>query len=329
MLKLSYEKYKKLERISTKGHIINALAIDQRGALKKIFREAGLDDAGNQGIVNFKKIVSEELTDYVSAILLDPEYGLPAAKLRSKNSGLLISYEKTGYDACETGRLPHLLPGWSALRIKDEGADSVKILLYYDAGEDAAINDRKHAFVERVGSECKEEDMPFFLEIVTYDAVYDGKSSEYIKLRPHKVIDAMKEFSKPRYKVDVLKVEAPVDMNYVEGYDRGKIIFSRAEAEDYFRQQSQATDLPFIFLSGGVSSQLFQETLKLAAEAGSTFNGVLCGRATWKEGASAFASDGEEAGRHWIQTQGRKNIENLNAVLSETAVPWDYKVAIE
>ncbi|MEJ7422959.1 tagatose-bisphosphate aldolase, partial [Staphylococcus haemolyticus] len=69
-----------------------------------------------------------------------------------------------------------------------------------------------------VGSECEAEHMPFLLEILTYDIqLQDEKSAEYVKLRPSKVIRSMKVFSEPLYKVDVLKVETPTNMNFVEG----------------------------------------------------------------------------------------------------------------
>lgn len=80
---------------------------------------------------------------------------------------------KTGYDATEPGRFPDLLPEWSALRLKEAGADAVKFLLYYDVDESDEINERKQAFVERIGSECVAEDMPFYLELLTYDALID------------------------------------------------------------------------------------------------------------------------------------------------------------
>ena len=84
--------------------------------------------------------------------------------------------------------------------------------------------------------------------------------------------------------------------------------------------------MPFIFLSAGVSAKLFQQTLTFAKESGSTFNGVLCGRATWKDGVEPFAAHGEEAGRDWLSDVGRTNIEELNRVLRQTATPWYAKV---
>ena len=104
--------------------------------------------------------------------------------------------------------MPDLLADWSVLRLKEEGADAIKFLLYYDVDEDSEINHQKHVFIERLGSECAEEDLPFYLELVSYDAqIADATSLEYAKVKPHKVNEMMKEFSKPQYKVDVLKVE--------------------------------------------------------------------------------------------------------------------------
>ncbi len=318
---LSIEKNKSMKNLMSEEGIIAALAIDQRGALKKMMKALDFEPKAGD-IERFKELVSEELTPYASSILLDPEYGLPASKVRAENSGLLIAYEKTGYDATVPGRLPDLLSVWSAKRIKEQGADAVKFLLYYDVDEDKEINEQKHAFVERIGSECAAEEMPFFLELVSYDSKNsDNSSAEYARSKPHKVIEMMKEFSKPRYQVDVLKVEVPVNMKYVEGFAKGEVVYTKEEAAKYFKEQSEATNLPFIFLSAGVSASLFQDTLRFAHDAGSTFNGVLCGRATWADGVKPFVTGDEAQVRDWLQTQGRKNIEELNEVLKVTATP--------
>lgn len=318
---LTAGKTKAMKNLMSEDGIIAALAIDQRGALKKMMKALDFEPKAGD-IERFKELVSEELTPYASSILLDPEYGLPASKVRAENSGLLIAYEKTGYDATVPGRLPDLLSVWSAKRIKEQGADAVKFLLYYDVDEDKEINEQKHAFVERIGSECAAEEMPFYLELLSYDANNaDNGSKEFAKVKPHKVIEMMKEFSKPRYQVDVLKVEVPVNMKYVESFAKGEVVYTKEEAAKYFKEQSEATNLPFIFLSAGVSASLFQDTLRFAHEAGSTFNGVLCGRATWAEGVKPFVTGDEAQVRDWLQTQGRKNIEELNEVLKVTATP--------
>lgn len=330
-LRISHEKLAHLKNLSDENDIIGALAIDQRGSLKKMLASGAHAVSGNEALIEFKQLISSQLTPYATSILLDPEFGVPATKLRAAECGLIVAYEKTGYDATTEGRLPDLLPNWSVKRMKELGADAVKVLIYYDVDGKPEINDIKQAWVERVGSECVAEDIPYFLEILTYDrkraSVVDV---DYAKVKPHKVNEAMKLFSDPRYNVDVLKVEVPVNMNFVEGFTKGGVepVYSLAEAKTFFKEQSDATHLPFIFLSAGVSAELFQETLKVAHEAGSQFNGVLCGRATWKEAVTVFANQGAEAAKAWLDETGRQNIEDLNRVLRETAVSWTKKLKI-
>ena len=324
-LRISHEKLAHLKNLSDENDIIGALAIDQRGSLKKMLASGAHAVSGNEALI------SSQLTPYATSILLDPEFGVPATKLRAPECGLIVAYEKTGYDATTEGRLPDLLPNWSAKRMKELGADAVKVLIYYDVDDKPEINDIKQAWVERVGSECVAEDIPYFLEILTYDrkraSVVDA---DYAKVKPHKVNEAMKLFSDPRYNVDVLKVEVPVNMNFVEGFTKGGVeaVYNLAEAKTFFKEQSDATHLPFIFLSAGVSADLFQETLKVAHEAGSQFNGVLCGRATWKDAVTVFADQGADAAKAWLDEAGRQNIEYLNRVIRETAVSWTEKLKI-
>lgn len=313
-------KQKKLKRLCDKNGIIGALAIDQRGALRRMLGE----DTPVEQLETFKVLVSKHLTKYASSILLDPELGWKAAEARDKNAGLLVAYEKTGYDKTIPGRYPDLVENVSVQRLKANGADAVKVLLYIDVDEDRAVNDVKEAFIERIASECKAEDMPFFLELVSYDAkVTDEK--EYAKLKPRKVIEAMKLYSQERFGVDVLKVEVPVNMKYVEGFAENEVLYTKEEATAFYKEQSDATSLPFIFLSAGVSAQLFQDTLHFAKESGSTFNGVLCGRATWTGATKAYQEGGEAATIKWLETIGKQNIVELDAVLQETATPIVFK----
>ena len=329
MKTLTEGKLRGLKALSDENGVISALAIDQRGSLKKMISAASGQEKKKKEIEDFKVAISSELTPYASGILLDPEYGIPAARVRDENAGLLTAYEKTGYDATEPGRFPDILDQWSVRKLKELGADAIKFLLYYDVDEGEEINERKHAFIQRLGDECKAEDIPFFLELVSYDANNDDvKGKEYAKVKPHKVIEMTKEFSKPEYGVDVLKLEVPVNQAYVEGFaeNDADVIYSKEEAAKYYKDQSDATDLPFIFLSAGVSAELFQEELQFAHEAGSKFNGVLCGRATWRGAIEPFAGESEEVGRKWLQTQGKKNIEDLNKVLAKSATSWFEKV---
>jgi tagatose 1,6-diphosphate aldolase len=218
IIKLTPGKLEGLKAVSDKRGVIAAAAMDQRGSLKKsLAKEKGVAELPDSALVEFKELVADVLTQHASAILLDPEYGLPASK-RRHGKGLLLAYEKTGYDAATPGRLPDLLDLWSVRRLKEAGADCIKILLYYTPLEKTQINDLKHAWVERIGDECRAHDIPFFLETVGYDAQGgDEKSVAYAKRKPEIVTGSMEEFGKERYGVDVLKVEVPIQMEFVSG----------------------------------------------------------------------------------------------------------------
>ena len=163
MRKISPEVAKHMDNLSNGTGVISALTIDQRGLLKRMLAEAENQPADETIIVDFKEAVSSALTPYASAILIDPEYSLPATKGRDKNCGLLLSYEKTGYDTTEPGRMCDLIADQSALRIKNDSADTVKFLLYYDPDESDEINDKKKSFVERVELKLKQMDYHFSL----------------------------------------------------------------------------------------------------------------------------------------------------------------------
>lgn len=325
-MKIGPGKQKGLQAVSDSRGVIAAAAMDQRGSLKSaIAKDKGVEKSAvtPQMLEEFKATVTRVLTPYASAILLDPEYGLPASKIRAKNAGLLLAYENSGYDNTKPGRLPDLLDVWSVHRLVAAGADCIKILLYYTPFDPQHINDIKHAWIERIGAECVAADVPFFLEFVGYEEGADEKGIEYARKKPEIVARSMEEFSKPQYGVDVLKVEVPVNMAFVAGCKacKGDAAYTRDQAKDHFRRAAAVAKKPFIYLSAGVSNDVFNETLDLAAEAGVNFSGVLCGRATWKDGIPVYAKQGAKGLEDWLADQGVKNIKNVNARL-KAAHPW-------
>jgi tagatose 1,6-diphosphate aldolase len=322
-VKLTPGKLAGMQAVSDGRGVIAAAAMDQRGSLKKALAKEKGSDVSDAMMEEFKAAVTEVLTPHASAILLDPEWGIGPSKKRSRNAGLLLAYEQSGYDNTQPGRLPDLLPTWSARRLKDAGADCVKVLLYYTPFDSRAINDVKHAFIERIGDECRANDIPFFLEFVGYEEGADEKGLDFAKKKPAVVRGSMEEFTKDRYGVDVMKVEVPVNLKFVEGAKAfgGQKAYSRNEAMAFFREAAAVATRPFIYLSAGVSNAEFTEALELAAEAGTGFSGVLCGRATWKEGIPVYAKQGAAAFHKWLESEGVTNIGNVNACL-KAARPW-------
>src|SRR6202789_282627 len=194
MIKLTPGKLAGLKAVSDHRGVIAAAAMDKGGSLQKSLAKERGAAADAHDLEEFKTLVTSVLTKHASAILLDPEFGLPASKHRN-GKGLLLAYEKTGYDATTPGRLPDLLDVWSVRRLKEAGADCIKILLYYTPFDTPAINNIKQAFIERIGDECLAHDIPFFLEFVGYDAEGgDEKSIAYALKKPSIVSGAMAAF---------------------------------------------------------------------------------------------------------------------------------------
>jgi tagatose 1,6-diphosphate aldolase len=332
-MRLSESKLKRMKALSNDRGIIAALAMDQRGSLQKALATArGVDvkEITPEIMSEFKVAVSRILTPHASAILLDPEFGLDAGRARAPGTGLILAYELSGYDNTRPGRLPDLLPHVSARRLVEWGADAVKILIYYTPFDDTAVNDVKHAFVERIGAECDAWEVPFFLEFVGYDPKGgDERGLEFARAKPEIVKRSMEEFTRPQYRVDVLKVEVPVNAEYVEGSSvyKGQKAYTREEALKHFREAASVATKPFIYLSAGVSNAQFVESLNMASEAGTDYSGVLCGRATWKDGVPIYAKQGLKALEEWLAHEGVKNIHAVNAAI-QSARPWYEKLGV-
>jgi tagatose 1,6-diphosphate aldolase len=323
-IKLSPGKIAGLNAVSDRRGVIAALAMDQRGLLKDMLaRELGVSEPPDEKMAEFKQLVARTLTKEASAILLDVQYGLEATK-NINGKGLLLAYEKAGYSPDKPEKLPTATEGWSVLRLKEAGASAVKILVYYTPFEKEWVNDQKKAWVERVGAECKAVDIPLFLEFLGYDVHGEGeKSIEYARRKPEIVMKSMEEFTKERYGADVLKVDVPIQMKYVEGTKAfgGQKLHTRAEAMELMRAAAALTEKPIIYLSAGVTSEVFVETLGMAVESGVKFHGVLGGRATWQDGVPVYAKHGAAALEDWLNTTGLENVRNINRVLT-SACPW-------
>jgi tagatose 1,6-diphosphate aldolase len=330
-LTLSSSKRKRLESLSTPSGIIAALAIDQRKSLRRMIAQAAGADLSaipDERLVEFKTAVTSVLSTETSAVLLDPEYGIEASKSRAPQSGLLLAYEMDGYENPRPHRMLALLPDQSVRRLRDLGAQGIKILLHYAPHDLPSANDEKCALIERIGSECDGLDLPFFLEPVVYDPNgLDPRSFEFAKQKPQWVVDMITEFSKDIYKVDILKVEFPVTATFIEGSAvyGGKRAYSLEEADGWYRAADAAAKRPYIYLSAGVSSNEFLESIRLALSADARFSGVLCGRANWQDGVPSYTSSASSfnanALKEWLQGPGLENVRAVNRLL-ESATPW-------
>lgn len=309
-----------MRALATPQGVISALAVDQRGSLRTMIAKASGGGVTDTALSEFKTAVSKVLSPHVSAILIDSEFGGAAIQAKAADCGLLSTYEMDGYENPRPHRMLALMLELSVLRIREMGGQAVKILLSWAPDDDATANDTKKVLIERIGAECETLDMPFFLEPVVYDpAGFDPQSEAWARRKPRLVIRTMEEFSQPRYRVDVLKVEFPLSARFV-----GPVI-EKAAALDLYREADAASKLPYIYLSAGVATEEFQASLELAAEAGARFSGVLCGRATWQGGVAEYARGGVSALEEWLSVHGMKNVRSIEQRL-RTAASWERRL---
>ena len=308
---LTPAKAERLRKISNPAGGIAAVAMDQRSSLRRMIAAAAgkpENSIADVTLTEFKSAVTSVLTPHASAVLLDPEYGLDATREKSPACGLLLTYEADGFENPRPNRMLLLMSRFSVQRLKDLGADAIKILLSWNPEADGPANDEKRVWIERIGNECHALDIPFLLEPVTYDVE--------ARRKPESVVRTLEEFSKPVYKVDVLKIEFPVIA--------GSPNFTQDEVLHWYRAADAAAQVPYVFLSAGITIDQFVGSLELAAEAGAHFSGVLCGRATWQDGVHSFVSGGRKAFEAWLAGDGVKNLLRIEQCL-RAASSWEQR----
>ena len=293
-----------------------ALAIDQGSSLRDLILAAGAP--GNDpeaNLAEFKAILVEEISPVASAVLLDYRLG---AQLRSKLAsgvGHLQAYELDVYATGDAERLTAMPLDGTVRGLIATGAQGIKLYSYYDPDDAEPINACKRALVERVGAECRANDVPFLFEPLVYRGHADVLSRDFAALKPDLVRRVSAEFSQPDYGVDVLKVELPFNLQFVEGAraQNGSALHDRDAAQSMLRACVEASRVPLVFLSAGISADDFREGLEIAAEAGIAYGGFIVGRAIWKDAIPVYATEGARGLGRWARSVGRDRFLSLVA----------------
>ncbi len=328
-VELTPGKWRGLKILADEEGKFRMMAIDQRGSLKKALAKAlgiSSDEVKDEDIVKAKIMITKVLSPYASAVLTDPVYGFPyTMEYIPRDTGILLAYEKTGYEKAQGGRKTVLLPDWSGEKIKRAGANAIKLLLYYRPDGDPEVVEHQKKIVKQVGEEARKYDIPFLLEPVGYEIEEPKKDSlEYAQKKPQIVIDTVKEFTKEEYGVDVLKLEFPADLKYTEEFAHGEfdgkereVAYDLMEVEDICEELDEAATVPWVLLSAGVDIEEFLINVEIATAHGAS--GFLAGRAIWKD-AIPFYPDLEKMEK-WLSTEGVDNFIRLYEASSE-AIPY-------
>jgi tagatose 1,6-diphosphate aldolase len=321
-MELSAGKYWSLRRLADERGFFRMTAVDQRPPIRNLVaQKRGSKDASYQDVGDVKALLIQELSAYSSAMLLDPGYAYPhAIQHVDPRKGLLVTLEQFEFDEKPRGRLTRIYPSWSVGKIKRLGADGVKLMLFYRPDAAREVNEEQQALVEKVGRECAEYDLAFLLEPLVYPfAGAANATHDYVEdstKRPELVIDTVREFAKPRYGVDIFKLETPVPANQVPDPDSNGAAV--AETRRWFEAIDSELDRPWVMLSAGAGMEPFRRIVSFAFAAGAS--GYLAGRALWWQAFQNFPD--MEAFRATLRKDSIAYIEAIGQRLTRDGTPW-------
>ncbi len=294
---LTAGKRRGLQVTSNGEDLFTILAIDHGIDMKVTIRPDDPAAVGYDEIVAVKRNLIAQLAPSVSALLVDPVYGLGPAVLQDGlpgDVGLMMQIEDADYASPK--RPSRMIAGWSVGQIKKAGGAAVKVYCHYHP-DDRELAPQQEAFLAGLVRACRENDLPLFAEPISYGV----SGSE----RRRTVVESGRRFS--RLGVDVLKAEFPVDI---------KVESDEAVWEEACRELSAAIDVPWVLLSAGVDFPTFARQVEAACKGGAA--GYLAGRAIWKEGMVLDAAGQER----FMRETAVPRLDQLNEIVARYGRPW-------
>lgn len=314
MRTLTLGKMRGLQQCSSRRGALSVLAVDHRQSLRRLLHPDAPAAATWEELVTFKRLAVSALAPSATAVLLDPEYGAPRCIIAGDmpgSVGLIIAGEATGYSGDATARQSRIQPGWSVHEGKQVGASAVKLLVYYHPDAPTASN--TEALVRRFADECAAEQLPFFLEALSY-SLDSARKRLAGDERRRVVLETARRLSP--LSVDVLKAEFPLDTS-AEPDER--------EWERACSELSQASVAPWVLLSASAEYNTYLRQVQIACQAGAS--GVAVGRAVWQEAAAMVGVPRRE----FLSGCARERMAQINQLCEAAARSWRdfYTVPVE
>lgn len=314
-----------LRRMANEAGCFTTVALDQRPPIAQMLAarlgipasQVGFDD-----MLAAKRVLVEVLGPQASAMLLDPNFALPASlAFLPARTGLMVTLEDHRFRDTPGGRLSQSIPDWSVEKIKRAGGDGVKVLAWYRPDAAPEVRAHQQAYVRAVGEECRRHDIAFVLELLDYPLQgtggYDADAQAPQRLA-QRVIDTLTEFAKPEYGVDLFKLESPLPGASLCEPDGSPAHLAAQKWFDAMGAICREAGAPWVMLSAGVTPAQFLRVMRYAYAAGA--NGFLAGRAIWAEALQRYPD--LAACREVLRTQGLQTMRSLSDLTREAAHPW-------
>jgi tagatose 1,6-diphosphate aldolase len=303
MKSVSLGKWRRLHQAASDRGTFTVLAIDHRGPLHRALAKHASGNNPDVALAELKEDIVRALSPQASAVLLDPEIGLPHCLRHAALPGAtgLIVAQDTGSTGDPATLSTGLVPGWSIADTARVGAAGAKLLVYYHPQAPSAP--QVEELVRSMACACVREELPLYLEPLSFSLTSPGTPLPSLERR-RVVVETARRLVP--LGVDVLKAEFP--LNVVEQPDP-------AAWQDACAELSEACSVPWVLLSGGVAWDIFLRQAEVACQAGAS--GVMAGRAFWNEAVIA-----DRAARNkFLACEAMDRLHRLRAVCITTAQP--------
>lgn len=293
---------------------IHGVAVDAGSGLAAAIKAARGAQAGEDDLFRFKRAVLTALAPGATTVLVDAALGRRLLPLYPAGCEPMMAYEADVYRISGSDRITVLPDNLKVADFPGLGVRLLKFFMWYAPDDEPALNARKCALVEEVGTACAAAGVSFLMEPLVYHPTLLTGTTGFAAVKPDLVRRAVETFSHPRFGVQTLKIEVPVDMDFVAGFGQPQRSLEEALAA-FRRVTAAARGLPVVFLSAGVPFEVFEASLRLARASGARFNGFMCGRALWSEAIQVYGDKGESAMEDWLNSTGRARLARLIAAV--------------
>jgi tagatose 1,6-diphosphate aldolase len=278
------------------GHF-RMVALDQRPPMFEAIAQArkiARDQVTYADVAAAKRLLVEALAPYCSSMLFDPNFAVPAAiDLMPARCGLIMTLEEHRVEETAGGRKSRAIDNWNVAKIRAMGGDAVKVLAWYRPDADPTVNAHQQRFVREIGDECARNDIPYVLELLVYPFLGGpNHTADYVEAPgklPPLVIESVREFAKPEYGVDLLKLESPLAANSLPRRDGGAAADAAQREFNAIGEICGERGIPWVLLSGGAAHEKFERVLEYAYSAGA--GGFLAGRTIWLDAVRNYFPD--------------------------------------
>lgn len=315
-----------MRRMATPEGHFTMVALDQRPPIAQLVaakRGIAPADVGFTDMVDVKRMLVDVLGTHASAMLFDPNYAFPAALSKlPAHTGLVVTLEDHRFRDTPGGRLSHSIKDWSVEKIKRAGGDGVKVLAWYRPDAEPEVLAHQQRYVEEIGQECRRWDIPLVLELLVYPFPKSERHTvDYVESpekMPELVLESVREFAKPKYGVDLFKLESPLPGATLPARD-GSAAHRDAQAWfDRIGTLCKAAGIPWVMLSAGVTPPQFVRVMEYAYAAGA--HGFLAGRAVWWQALQDFP-DLERCAAQ-LRLEGGATLAELAALTKRAGQAW-------